>query len=209
MKTLGIAAVVVAAVALSGCARTAGAGLGSAVYGEAMRANFAAQQAYGEGGARLHDLSREFQANTDEVVTFAFDQSSLDATARRALDGQARWLREHPEVRMTIIGNTDLVGTERYNYGLGLRRAKRVLEYLVAHGVSRNLLEAVESKGEEDPVVPTEQRERRNRRAVTTVGGFAPGYVGFGLDGEYAQRIYNVYQAGQVRITEAKSTDVN
>ena len=41
------------------------------------------------------------------------------------------------------------------------------------------------------------------------VAGFASGYVGTGLDGEYAQRIYNVYQAGQIGVTEATSEVIN
>ncbi len=210
MKKFAIAfALTAAAAALSGCAEEAGQDGTSPNFGEAVGANSATQIAYAQGNAILNDLSRDFQASTDEVVTFAFDEAVLDSTARRALDGQARWLRDHPQVRMTVIGNTDLVGTERYNYGLGLRRAKSALAYLVSKGVSRDRLDAIESHGEQDPVVKTTARERRNRRTVTTVAGFAKGYVGTGLDGEYAQRIYNMYQAGRFGVTEAKSDVLN
>lgn len=206
MKHLAIAALIAAA--LAGCEEAGRHGV-SADFGAATAANLSAQAAYVSGNAVLRDLSRDFQASTDDVVTFAFDSAALDATARRALDGQARWLRAHPEVRMTIVGHADLVGTESYNYGLGLRRAQSALEYLVSQGVSRGRLEAIESRGEMDPVIPTSSRERRNRRAVTTVAGFARDYVGTGLDGEYAQRIYNVYQAGRVGVAEASSGAIN
>lgn len=208
MKHLAIAAALAAATALAGC-QESGLQATTPYFGEATAMNLVSQQAYATGNAILNDLSRDFQANTDETVTFAFDRAALDATARRALDGQARWLRDHPEVRMTIVGHTDLVGNESYNFGLGLRRAKAALQYLVAQGVSADRLEAVESRGELEPVVPTEARERRNRRAVTVVGGFSKGYVGPGLDGEYAQRIYNRYQAGQNAVTEAESSAIN
>lgn len=209
MKHFAIVFAMTAAAALAGCAEEAGLSSTSPDFGEATGSILAAQTAYVNGNAILHDLSRDFQASTDEVVTFAFDKAALDATARRALDGQARWLRDNPQVRMTIVGHTDLVGAESYNYGLGLRRARNALAYLVSQGVSADRLDAVESLGEQDPVVPTTSRERRNRRAVTMVGGFARGYVGTGLDGEYAQRIYNVYQAGQIGVTEAKSDVIN
>ena len=207
MKRIAITAI--ALTALAGCAQEAGQGGTSPWFGEASAMNLAAQVAYVAGDAGLRNLSNEFQASTDEVVTFAFDQADLDATARQALDGQARWLRDNPQVHMTIVGHTDLVGSERYNYGLGLRRAKAALEYLVAQGVSRDRLDAIESRGEQDPVVPTTSRERRNRRAITMVAGYADGYVGTGLDGEYAQRIYNVYQAGQAGVQEATSDVIN
>ncbi|HET7410246.1 MAG TPA: OmpA family protein [Paracoccaceae bacterium] len=203
MKRTAVAAILLAA--LGACeARVGGDGTWP-FYGEATAMNLAAQQAYVAGNARLRDLSQAFQASTDEVVTFAFDKAALDATARRALDTQARWLREHPQVRMTIVGHADLVGPERYNFGLGLRRARNALEYLVGKGVVRDRLVAVESRGETDPIVPTTSRERLNRRAVTMVAGFAQGYVGTGLDGEYAQRVYDVYQTGEIGVTEATS----
>ena len=166
------------------------------VFGEASRANFASQDAYNLSNQRLIDLGRDFAQTTTDTVNFAFDKSGLDATARAALDTQVAWLKRHPDIRMTIIGHTDLVGSERYNQGLGLRRARAVLGYLARRGISRSRLEAIASRGEREPVVATEDRERRNRRAITTVSGFARNYVGTGLDGEYAQKVYNTYQGG-------------
>lgn len=179
------------------------------IFGEAMQANFASQDAYNLSNQRLLDLGRDFEEKTDELVTFAFDQSTLDGTARAALDTQVAWLKSHPEVRMTIIGHTDLVGTERYNDGLGLRRAQRVLAYLSSKGISRKRLEAIASRGEREPLVQTDARERRNRRAITTVSGFARNYVGTGLDGQYAQRVYNAYQAGSFGVSRADSNSIN
>lgn len=196
MKTFFTIPLFIGALALSGCAQEAGYHVDIPVIGAANQANFDNQDAYNLSNQRLRDLGRDFAAKTDEVVTFAFDKSSLDSTARTALDTQVAWLKANPSVRMTIIGHTDLVGTERYNNGLGLRRARRVLSYLARKGISRKRLEAIASRGEREPVVQTEARERRNRRTITTVSGFARNYVGTGLDGQYAERVYNQYQAG-------------
>ena len=196
MKHLISTTAICTAIALGACTnQPAGSHKTQTIYGQATQANFNAQDAYNLSNQRLRNLAVDFASNTQDTVTFAFDRSNLDSTARTALDGQAKWLRENPDVRMTIIGHTDLVGSERYNQGLGLRRARRVLNYLVRRGVSRSRLDAVASRGEREPVVQTEQRERRNRRAITTVAGFARNYVGTGLEGEYAQRVYNAYQA--------------
>ncbi len=206
MKTLISASFVTGMLALSACVQgTAGQHYTDPVMGEATRANYASQDAYNLSNQRLLDLGRDFAANTTDTVTFAFDRSNLDSTARKALDTQVAWLKAHPEVRMTIIGHTDLVGSGRYNQGLGLRRARRVLNYLVRKGISRRRLEAIASRGEREPVVQTQERERRNRRSITTVSGFARNYVGTGLDGEYAARVYNSYQSRSFGVSEAQA----
>lgn len=194
---------------VAGCATEAGLDARSSEYGVANKANFAAQDAYNLTNARLRDLAVDFAASTQDTVTFAFNRSNLDRAARNALDGQAQWLRANPNVRMTIIGHTDKVGSNAYNDRLGLRRARNVLRYLTRKGVSRRRLDAVASRGEREPVVNTETRERRNRRTVTTVAGFSRNYVGTGIDGIYAARVYDTYQAGRFDVTEAQSDEVN
>ena len=175
------------------------------LHGEALYASMAVQADRTGTGGRL---ARAFAASVEPTVTFAFDDASLDARAQATLNDQAEWLRAHPGVPMTIVGHADLVGPERYNYGLGLRRAESARSYLVDRGVPAELLLAVESRGERDPVVPTADPERLNRRAVTVVGRHArPG--GPGLDGTYAARVYDDYQAGRIGATEAESIAVN
>lgn len=197
------------ALLISGCVVEAGYDARSSEYGVANRANFAAQDAYNLSNERLRDLNKDFTSKSQDTVTFAFDRATLDDTARRALDTQVKWLKDNPGAKMTIVGHTDLVGSQGYNKGLGLRRARAVLRYLSRNGISRKRLAAIDSRGELEPVIQTEQRERRNRRAVTMVSGFARNFVGTGLDGEYAARVYDGYQAGSFSVTEADSGDVN
>lgn len=193
---------------LSGCAREAGGGDRVDEFGQSYALSMARQVAYNTSDDRLTDLGRVFMAEAQDTVTFAFNSAALDGTARTALDGQAAWLKGNPEVRMTIEGHTDAVGTERYNDRLGLRRARAVVNYLVRRGVSRSRLDAVQSLGERELLVPTQERERQNRRAVTKVSGFVRNFVGDGLDGEYAARVYNRYQGtGGGTVGDADSTD--
>jgi peptidoglycan-associated lipoprotein len=203
------AALMAAAAALSGCAEPAGETNLAPLHGDSIRTNVAVQADHARTGG---PLARAFAASAEPTVTFAFDDASLDVEAHAALDDQARWLRDHPGVRMTVTGHADLVGPERYNYGLGLRRAESARRYLIAQGVSPDALDAIESSGERDPVVPTTDRERRNRRAVTTLAGSAGtagSEPGRGLDGTYAARLYDVYQAGRLGTTEVESITVN
>ena len=188
---------VAASFGVAGCAnRIAGDGENPGVYGLAAAHNERVQIAYGDPVERLRALNAAFKASAPDTVTFEFDHSALDQTARRALDQQVAWLKANKTVRVAVIGHTDLVGGEGYNNRLGLRRAQAAANYLVSKGIARKRIDVVESRGENDPVIPTDERERRNRRAVTEVVGFDFAYVGFGLDGVYAQRVYDGYQAG-------------
>ena len=137
-------------------------------------------------------LSSRFAAEVDPTINFEFNKSDLSPEAMATLSRQAAWIKRFPEVRFSVYGHTDLVGTERYNKGLGLRRAQAAVAYLEAQGISRSRLEALVSYGETRPVVNTGGPEMRNRRAVTGVSGFAKGYAGL-LNGKYAAIIMREY----------------
>lgn len=206
-RVLKTALLLAAASALASCSSQTAGSLPSdgTTYGVAVQTNQLVQAAYGASERRLIAYADKFRAEATDTVTFDFDSARLDAEARRALDGQAAWLRANPTVRMRVYGHADKVGAESYNDRLGLRRARAVVRYLASKGVARNRLDAVQSLGERQPVVDTEERERRNRRAVTAVEGFAAGYVGPGLDGKRAALGYKEYTAdkGEIAATEA------
>jgi outer membrane protein OmpA-like peptidoglycan-associated protein len=205
-RLLCVAALLAAAAGLSACTGPAGESELMPLHGESLYANMAVHADRAGAGGRL---ARAFAASAEPTVTFAFDEASLDARAQAILDGQAEWLRAHPGVPMTIVGHADLVGPERYKFGLGLRRAESARSYLVARGVPAELLLAIESRGEQDPIVPTADPERLNRRAVTVVGRPGRRGEGPGLDGTYAARIYDAYQAGRIGASEAEPIAVN
>jgi len=207
MRKLKIIAVLAAGLALAGCTSygPAGEGRNSHLYGVATAQNISAQIAYGDPASRIRALNEAFRAAAKDTVTFEFNRIALDSSARAALDQQVTWLKANQHVRMTVVGHADRVGTDAYNDRLGLRRAKAVVAYLARHGISRGRLDAVESRGEREPVVDTEERERRNRRTVTSVAGFERHYVGDGLNGVYAARVYQTYVAGKVSVSVANA----
>lgn len=148
--------------------------------------------------APIASLAGRFAAEVPATVNFEFNSAHLDAEAQEILRRQAQWIRQFPEVRFRVYGHTDLVGSERYNRGLGHRRAQAVVEFLVRNGVSRARLEALISEGEARPVVATQAPERRNRRAVTEVSGFVQRHPTV-LNGQYAAIIYREYVASGTR----------
>ena len=138
------------------------------------------------------DLANRFAAQVITPVHFAFNSAQLDAGAQDALREQANWIRQFPEITFRVFGHADAPGPNSYNKTLGLRRAQAVVSFLSTQGISRNRLEAVSSLGETQPLVATEGRERRNRRAVTEVSGFVRAHPSV-LDGKYAAIIYRDY----------------
>lgn len=137
-------------------------------------------------------LGQRFATEVPDTVNFAFNSAVLDEEARSILRRQADWIRQFPEVRFRVYGHTDLVGSDAYNRRLGLRRAQAVVGYLGTLGISRSRLEAVVSHGKTQPVVPTPDPERRNRRTVTEVTGFVERHPTV-MNGKYAQVIFREY----------------
>ncbi len=181
-------------IALSACnpvgfVSEAGSRLDTGTFGNATMNNMMVQS--GEEGFML-DLAERFADQVPTTVNFEFNKAVLDASAQQILRQQANFIRQFPEVRFRVYGHTDLVGSSAYNRNLGQRRANAVVSYLVSQGISRSRLEAVVSFGETQPVIATENRERRNRRTVTEVSGFVQSHPRV-IDGKYAAIVYRDY----------------
>ena len=146
------------------------------------------------------DLARRFAEETQSTVTFPFNSATLDETARETLGQQAQWIRQFPEVRFTVYGHTDLVGSQAYNRRLGQRRAQAVVLYLATQGIDQSRLEAVVSHGETQPLIVTEGRERRNRRTVTDVSGFVERHPTV-MNGRYGEVVFREYVASAVPVS--------
>jgi outer membrane protein OmpA-like peptidoglycan-associated protein len=120
----------------------------------------------------LIDLNLKFQREIEPTVNFDFDKDNLRADARAILDRQAEWIKRYPNLRFSVFGHTDLVGSLDYNFDLAKRRADATLNYLLSRGVMPGQLEAIVSFGETQPRIDTSRREERNRRTVTEVAGY-------------------------------------
>lgn len=112
----------------------------------------------------------DFIANVGDRVFFDYNKSDLRADAKAQLDKQVEWLKKYPNTKTLIEGHADERGTREYNFALGERRAKSVVEYLKAKGVAAARVRMV-SYGKERPAVlgSNEAAWAQNRRAVTVV----------------------------------------
>jgi peptidoglycan-associated lipoprotein len=148
------AAVLVAALAISACARNA----------DDAQANAA--------GAATPGSQQDFVVNVGDRVFFETDSSELTTQARATLDKQAQWLTNYSQYsQFTVEGHADERGTREYNIALGARRAQAVRDYLVSRGIQAQRMRTI-SYGKERPVAVCNDIScwSQNRRAVTVLG---------------------------------------
>lgn len=104
------------------------------------------------------------------VIYFETDRHNIDATDAAALQSQAQYLGQYPQISITIEGHADERGTREYNLALGERRANAAKNYLTSLGVAASRITTV-SYGKERPVAlgSDEASWAQNRRAVSVV----------------------------------------
>ena len=123
---------------------------------------------YGEG-TQEHFVNA---VNGQNVIYFDTDRYNIDTADAAALQTQAQYLSQYPNVTVTIEGHADERGTREYNLALGERRANSVKDYLISLGVNPARVKTI-SYGKERPVAvgSTNAAWAQNRRGVTKVGG--------------------------------------
>ena len=95
------------------------------------------------------DLDALFTKEVQDAY-FDFNKADVRADARTALAKTADFLRNYPQIRVTIEGHCDERGSTEYNLALGDRRASAVKQYLVSLGISGDRISTV-SFGKEKP----------------------------------------------------------
>ncbi len=101
-----------------------------------------------------------------EDVFFDFDKYEIKDEYKKVLEKNAEILLAHPEIKLLVEGHCDERGTIEYNLALGEKRAKAVIDFYIAYGISPDRLSMI-SYGEEKPFDPGHNEEAwaKNRRA--------------------------------------------
>ena len=89
-------------------------------------------------------------ALTSRSIYYDYDKYDIKAESRDVIQAHARYLREHPEVKVRIEGNADERGSSEYNLALGQQRSSGVQKVMTLLGVPESRIEAV-SLGKEKP----------------------------------------------------------
>ena len=103
-------------------------------------------------------------------VHFDFNKSDIRADSRPILNEAGEILKENPDVRISVEGHTDAIGSDEYNKQLSLRRAEAVFRYLVNHGIPPERMEVI-GYGKRRPVASndTDSGRAQNRRVELRV----------------------------------------
>ena len=105
--------------------------------------------------------------NALKTVNFAFDRSNITDAAAQNLADNVELLKNASAFNIRVDAYTDHVGGDQYNLRLSLRRAKSVVDFYTANGISAD---RIESRGLGKAPVPcmdqtSERGCERNRRA--------------------------------------------
>jgi peptidoglycan-associated lipoprotein len=154
MRGARFAAMLVAGLALAGCANNPTASTANAGY----------------PGNAAPGSPQDFVVNVGDRVFFETDSTELTPQAVGTLEKQAQWLGRYNRYAFTIEGHADERGTREYNIALGARRAQAVRDYLASRGVDANRMRTI-SYGKERPVAVCNDIScwSQNRRAVTVL----------------------------------------
>ncbi len=94
-----------------------------------------------------------------ENIFYDFDKATLRPESQTALDEMAQLLRDNPNVTIEMASHTDRWGRDEYNLDLSHRRAKSVIDYLIAAGISSDRLQ-YQGYGETRPKTITKKLAR-------------------------------------------------
>jgi len=111
-----------------------------------------------------NDKSKKFGSPL-EVVQFDFDKSEICQTELHKLDKILCDLKgyssDNSDIIFAVDGHTCEIGTDDYNYNLGLRRALEVEKYLKARLTAQNIYIKIKSYGEKIPISDIHELNRR------------------------------------------------
>jgi len=106
-----------------------------------------------------------FAENMQDIF-FAYDSYDIEPQYQKTLQADARFLKQHPNIKFTIEGHCDERGSIEYNLALGDNRANATKQALTQLGVSGSSMQTI-SYGKERPFC-TQSNEscwQQNRRA--------------------------------------------
>ncbi len=119
----------------------------------------------GQKGAGPKALTDPSSILSKRSIYYDFDKFDVKDEYKPMIEAHAAYLRDHPEAKVLIQGNTDERGSREYNVALGQRRADGVKKLILLLGAREDQVEAV-SLGEEKPKAQgtSEEAYAQNRR---------------------------------------------
>lgn len=109
------------------------------------------------------------EVTLSDKTTFEFDRAELLPPAQATLRDIVAAIREGGLIgTIQVVGHTCDIGSVRHNQGLSERRAKSVVDFLVANGIDADEIEW-EGRGLHEPRFPNDSEENRSRNRRTEI----------------------------------------
>jgi OOP family OmpA-OmpF porin len=129
------------------------------------------QSAYPDGPTNLPPCDVEVPEEFTLRLNFEFDKYHMANVVNREevarLDDYIANVKATPaDEYLTVVGHTDSVGSDAYNYGLGMRRATTVRDYLIEQGLSSGRIAPAESRGKREMLPEYPSTSVMQRRVV-------------------------------------------
>ena len=101
----------------------------------------------------------------ERSLNFDFDKSNVKPEYYDLLNNIKEFVEQN-NYEITIVGHTDSIGSNQYNFGLSRRRAEAVKAKLLEFGLAEDRIVGIEAMGEEQPIATNATKEGRaqNRR---------------------------------------------
>jgi outer membrane protein OmpA-like peptidoglycan-associated protein len=98
-------------------------------------------------------------------INFDFDKSIIKPESKPIINEVIRMMKQSPDLKLSINGHTDNVGTHEYNIKLSQARAAAVVEALTKAGIAADRLSSA-GFGDSSPIDDNNKPEGRakNRR---------------------------------------------
>ncbi len=96
-------------------------------------------------------------------IFFDLDKATLKTESAAELDRLYKLMTENPNLEIELSGHTDTQGSATYNQQLSENRAKAVVDYLVAKGISSKRFQ-FKGYGEERPIISDAQIAQLNTK---------------------------------------------
>lgn len=112
---------------------------------------------------RFEDRVVETEVTLSDRATFEFDSAALLPGALSTLHEIVAAIRDGGLIgSVRVVGHTCDIGSARYNQGLSERRARSVVDFLIANGIDGEAIEWA-GRGLNEPRFPNDSEENRSR----------------------------------------------
>ncbi len=175
-----LAGATIAGVATAGAGTVVGAAIGGGVAGGATgyvwdKDDAAIRAKMRAAGVRVVEVgySNDIVLIMPSNVQFTPGNVALTPRFGQMLDAVAEVMKEYKYTVADVIGNSDSIGSAKYNMNLSLARAQTVADYLASQGVAANRL-IPQGYGEMRPVASNKNAKGRADNRNVQIVLFAP-----------------------------------